>query len=168
MPPETGVTAVAHVIQLAVAPVFLLLCLGSILMVMTNRLGRIVDRARAIEREAERAPAEARAAIEMRTLSHRGTLISRSISLCTLTALLLCGVIVVLFVGAFLHRDTSTFAAWLFVAGMLAFVAGLLLFLREVLAATAWLRIGLRHSTAPPVVADATRSRRSARATAST
>lgn len=122
----------------SVAPVFLLLGIGAMLTVMTNRLGRIVDRARVIQRDSAGEHDASRAAIEMRTLSRRGTLISRSISLCTLTALLICAVIVVLFVGAFLNRDTSTMAAWLFVAGMIAFFAGLLLFLREVLAATAW------------------------------
>lgn len=142
---ESGVTAVAHVIQLSVAPVFLLLGIGAMLTVMTNRLGRIVDRARVIQAIAGDPHADPHADIEMQTLSRRGTLISRSISLCTLTALAICGVIVVLFVGAFLQRDTSPVAAWLFVAGMIAFFVGLLLFLREVLAATAWLRIGLRQ-----------------------
>lgn len=142
---ESGVTAVAHVIQLSVAPVFLLLGIGAMLTVMTNRLGRIVDRARVIQGKSGAERGDAHAEIEMQTHSRRGTLISRSISLCTLTALLICGVIVVLFVGAFLRRDTSPVAAWLFVAGMIAFFVGLLLFLREVLAATAWLRIGLRR-----------------------
>lgn len=40
---------VAHAIQLAVAPVFLLSGIGAMLVVMTNRLGRIIDRARVIE-----------------------------------------------------------------------------------------------------------------------
>ena len=41
--------AVAHAIQLAVAPVFLLSAIGAILAVMTNRLSRIIDRARILE-----------------------------------------------------------------------------------------------------------------------
>jgi len=48
---DTGVTAVAHVIQLAVAPVFLLSGIGAMLAVMTNRLSRIVDRARVLEKD---------------------------------------------------------------------------------------------------------------------
>lgn len=147
---ESGVTAVAHVIQLSVAPVFLLLGIGAMLTVMTNRLGRIVDRARLIQGETRDPIVRGHTAFEMQTLARRGTLISRSISLCTLTALLICAVIVVLFVGAFLQRDTATAAAWLFVAGMIAFFAGLLLFLREVLVATSWLRIGLRQPDALP------------------
>ena len=38
--------SVVHVIQLAVAPVFLLSGVGVILTVLTNRLARIIDRAR--------------------------------------------------------------------------------------------------------------------------
>ena len=49
MLPESPIETIAHVIQLAVAPVFLLTGIGGMLSVMTNRLGRIVDRARALE-----------------------------------------------------------------------------------------------------------------------
>jgi hypothetical protein len=47
---EFSDVAVAHAIQLAVAPVFLLSGIGAILAVMTNRLGRIIDRARVLEK----------------------------------------------------------------------------------------------------------------------
>ena len=49
MPEASQIAAVAHVIQLAVAPVFLLSGIGAMLVVMTNRLARVVDRARALE-----------------------------------------------------------------------------------------------------------------------
>lgn len=49
MPPESGLTEIAHVIQLAVAPVFLLTGVAGILSVLTNRLARIIDRARVLE-----------------------------------------------------------------------------------------------------------------------
>lgn len=43
------VSIIAHAIQLAVAPVFLLTGIGALLSVMTNRLGRVIDRARRVE-----------------------------------------------------------------------------------------------------------------------
>jgi len=46
---EFSDVTVAHAIQLAVAPVFLLSGIGAILVVITNRLGRIIDRARVLE-----------------------------------------------------------------------------------------------------------------------
>src|SRR6267154_168567 len=62
MPPETQISAIAHVIQLAIAPVFLISGVATLLSVLANRLGRIVDRARVLETklelsdEAKRAP----------------------------------------------------------------------------------------------------------------
>jgi hypothetical protein len=55
---EFSDVAVAHAIQLAVAPVFLLSGIGAILAVMTNRLGRIIDRARVLEVRLDNASAE--------------------------------------------------------------------------------------------------------------
>jgi hypothetical protein len=143
MPQDNGISTVAHVIQLSVAPVFLLSGIGAMIAVMTNRLGRIVDRARVLEGKLPTDPALAEAAHqELLTLSQRARETGHAITLCTVTALLVCGVIVLLFLGAFLKFDASIPAAVLFVAAMLAFMAGLVLFVREVMVATATLRIG--------------------------
>jgi hypothetical protein len=142
----SDVSAVAHVIQLAVAPVFLLTGIGAILAVMTNRLGRIIDRARVLEARLEGASPKTLATLraDLATLSLRAKLIGRAITLCTTTALLVCTVIAILFLSAFLHFDASIPVALLFVAAMLAFFLGLLWFLREIFVATASLRIGPR------------------------
>ena len=74
---EFSDVAIAHAIQLAVAPVFLLSGIGAILMVVTNRLGRIIDRARVLEDRLNSASQEARAALhaDLATLSRRAKLI---------------------------------------------------------------------------------------------
>ena len=138
--------AVAHAIQLAVAPVFLRSGIGAILMVMTNRLGRIIDRARVLEERLDNASTELHPALrtDLTTLSRRAKLISCAITLCTATALLVCTVIAVLFLSAFLGFDLSIPLALLFIAAMLAFFLGLLWFLREIYVATVNLRIGPR------------------------
>jgi hypothetical protein len=143
----TNVSAVAHVIQLSVAPVFLLTGVGAILAVMTNRLGRIIDRARVLEGRLDGAPADLAAAIDadLQTLAHRARLIGPAITLCTVTALLICMVIAVLFLSAFLRFDASVAVALLFVASMVAFFLGLLWFLREIFVATRNLRIASRR-----------------------
>jgi hypothetical protein len=79
---------------------------------------------------------------ELTTLARRARHISHAIILCTVTALLVCAVIATLFVGAFGGFDASVPVALLFVAAMIAFIAGLLFFLREISIATARLRIG--------------------------
>jgi len=143
MEQDSGITAIAHVIQLSVAPVFLLSGIGAMLAVMTNRLARVIDCARALETQAAANPADP-AAIErqLTTLARRAKLVSWSITLCTITALLVCAVIAMLFMGAFLRFDASVPVALLFVAAMVAFFLGLLSFLREIFLATANLRIG--------------------------
>lgn len=144
MLPVTDIHSVAHAIQLAVAPVFLLTGIGALLTVMTNRLGRVIDRARVLEQKLETAQGNEAEALKkhLRTLAYRARLIGRSINLCTTTALLVCTVIALLFVGVFLELDPSMPVALLFIIAMASLVAGLLWFLREIFVATASLHIG--------------------------
>jgi uncharacterized protein DUF2721 len=141
---ETATVTVAHAIQSSVAPVFLLSGIGAMLAVMTNRLARIVDRARGFEARLGSATQHetARLHSDLATLSRRATLINRAITLCTITALLVCAVVITLFVGVFLRFETSPLVALFFVGGMSSFFAGLLFFLREIFLATRNLRIG--------------------------
>jgi hypothetical protein len=137
-------TEIGHVIQLAVAPVFLLSGVGAMLGVLTNRLGRIIDRGRLLEAGLPVA-AQASAPLmhsELAVLSERARLINWAISLCTVCALLICGVIVSLFLGPFLQLDLSALVAWVFIAAMVALCSALVSFLREIFVATRHLRIG--------------------------
>ena len=141
--PDAGISAVAHAIQLAVAPVFLLSGVGALLAVLTSRLARVIDRSRALDTQLATASPDATAVRgQLQTLSRRAKLISRAIALCTITALLVCAVIATLFLGAFARFDVSVPVALLFVAAMIALFVGLLAFLREIFLATANLRIG--------------------------
>ncbi len=146
MEQQTALATVGHVIQLSVAPVFLLSGIGAMLAVMTNRLARVVDRARAVEaRLAGEAPGDlASSHGHLRIFSRRAKFINLAITFCTITALLVCAVIATLFVGAFLQFDASIPVAVLFVGAMSTFFVGLLCFLREIFIATANLRIGPR------------------------
>jgi Protein of unknown function (DUF2721) len=141
---DSQVAVIGHVIQLAVAPVFLLSGVSGLLIVLTNRLARIIDRARVLE---ERLPATAELAqpgihAELKLLSFRARLINRSVSLCTTCALLICAVIAALFVGAFLDSDVTVLISLIFIGAMLALFVALLSFLREIYIATRNLRIG--------------------------
>lgn len=136
MPTEFSITSVAHVIQLAVAPVFLLTGVGTVLNVMTTRLTRIIDRFRTLERTYTNADEAMSRQAEMKILAHRERVIYRAISLCTISALLICVVIVTLFVGSVMGVQLTTAIALLFIAAMLALIGGFLSLLREIYIAT--------------------------------
>lgn len=143
MPPEPAISVIANVIQLAVAPVFLLTGIGAMLGVMTTRLSRVIDRARVVDGLVQADPLVApEYQPEMTLLCRRWRLIGLSIGLCTASALLIAGVIAILFLGAFLGFDASVPVALLFIGAMFSLIAALLLFLREVYLASAGLNLG--------------------------
>jgi signal transduction histidine kinase len=139
MQSATDVTTVAHVIQLAVAPVFLLTGVGAILNVITNRLARIVDRFRVLSNTVQKQHAQQE---EIAMLSRRARWVHWAISLCTMSALFICIVIVALFVGSEISMDPSQAVSLLFISAMLTLIFGLLCLLREVFLATG--SIGIR------------------------
>jgi hypothetical protein len=140
----SDIAAVSHVVQLAVAPVFLLSAISAMLTVLTNRLGRIIDRAHILDAKLENTPTDLVAELhaELIILSRRAKYTSRAITLCTITALLVCAVIAILFLGNFFQFSIAIPIALLFVAAMLLLVVAFLTFLREIFIATANFRIG--------------------------
>ena len=144
MEAELHVAAIAHVIQAAVAPVFLLAGVSGLLSVLTNRLGRIIDRARIIEDQlkASSGGTNEEARQRLHTFSQRARLVNASISLCTACASMVCLVIMALFAGAFVNLDLSRLIALLFIAAMISLFTALVCFLREIRIATRHLRIG--------------------------
>ncbi len=139
-----GTLDIAHAIQLAVAPVFLLSAVGVTMTVLTNRLGRIIDRARLLEGLpcTEKSPLPKESQEELQSLFSRAQLIQRAITLSTACALLISLVITSLFVSFALGRDLSWLIMILFIAGLGAFIAALLIFLLEIRSAMASLRFG--------------------------
>ncbi len=138
------IASIAHVIQLSVAPVFLLTGIAGLLNVLTGRLARVIDRARVLERQllvdsADQAPATHD---RLRTLAVRARWINIAISLCVTSAIFVAAVVMVLFAGAFWGSDVSGFVAGLFIAAMCALIGGLVFFMREIYLATSSLRIG--------------------------
>jgi len=128
---------IAHVIQLSIAPVFLLTAIGTLLGVLSSRLARIVDRGRALnERAPEMSETQRKAAKEeFELLLRRRRLVHGAITTGTIAALLVCLLIASAFVGALIGWNFSYLLAALFILVMAAFVATLLQFLREVLLA---------------------------------
>jgi len=138
---DTGI--IAHAIQLAIAPVFLLTGVAGLLGVMANRLARVIDRARQFEDKWTTFDEATREIVrlEMGHLARRFHLASWAINFCTAAALIVCLVIVTLFVEEFFSRNLKWIAGALFVVAMLSLIGGLTCFLREVYLATHTVRI---------------------------
>lgn len=137
---------IGTIIQLAIAPVFLLTGVGSNLLVLTNRLARIIDRSRVLEDRLDNAPGSRglEYLAEIKILYRRAHLINRAITLSTSCALLVCVVIAALFVGGALRLDLTTLIAMLFVFAMLALIGSFIYLLREIFIATGTMT--MRHA----------------------
>jgi hypothetical protein len=146
MEPIATIKALASVIQLAVAPVFLLAGIAGLLNVLSTRLARIVDRARVVERRIPLAKSDEQRQLlhgETSTLWTRIALINWAIRLCVSSALIVCVVIVALFVGDFVAVNIAALVAILFVVAMLLIIVGLVFLLREISVATKNMRAGM-------------------------
>jgi uncharacterized protein DUF2721 len=130
VPPET-VTDVTKAIQLSLAPVFLLSGIAGLLNVMSGRLARIVDRVRALT-ERPKDMARPQPHPELHRLERRRHLTRVAITACTIAALLLCITIATLFLEVMFHATLKWLIGGLFTAAMLALIASLSYFLREV------------------------------------
>jgi hypothetical protein len=148
---ETHISDITHVIQLAVAPVFLLTAIGTLITALNNRLGRVIDRRRVLR---ERLPggtahparsstahvrddATTEIHAELRRLARRARLIYFSILAAVTSALLVCLVVASAFLGALLTVELARLVAVLFILAMGALIVCLGLFLREVYLAVA-------------------------------
>lgn len=140
---QTAASAIAHQIELAVAPVFLLAGIGALLNVMAQRLARVVERGRSLEQDFAGLDEENRrlAGAELEILDRRMTLVNLAITACTAAALLVCVLVASLFVADMADFVLARPIAWMFVAAMGLLILGLSLFLWEVRLAMSALRI---------------------------
>ena len=150
------ISNLAHTIQLAIAPIFMLTGIGALLNTMNVRLVRVVDRRRVIQRSLQhvapgRTPhtlvttgqiADHEAPInrqqiealqsERAALARRGTLIYSAILAEVCSAFLICLVIMSAFISSIAQVDVSSFIAILFILSMSCTVIGLAFFFGEV------------------------------------
>jgi len=140
---EIRLGEIGHIIQLAIAPVFLLTGVGTNLLVLTNRLARIIDRSRVLEEKLEDGtsvpPAWEEGLGEVDVLYRRARMINRAITLSTICALLICLVVAALFVGDALNLHFGTVIAALFVLAMVALTSSFIYLLREIFLATGFM-----------------------------
>ena len=139
---------ITHVIQLAIAPVFLLTAIAGFINALLGRLARAIDRRRSLEEllPAYQGETATRAHMEdeLAILGRRIRLILWSIGLAVVSALLICLLIGVAFVGAYVAANLARALALLFVGSILALTFCLLLFFREVMLAARSVRRNIR------------------------
>ena len=125
---------VTHVIQLAIAPVFLLTAVGTMLGVLVSRLSRAVDRRRVLVSVLPGLNALLAGEVhrELDYVERRVRLIYTSIFLAVATALLICLLIALAFLDALIASDLAQTIAILFMLAMVALIGSLALFMREV------------------------------------
>jgi Na+/melibiose symporter-like transporter len=131
--------AVSHGIQLSVAPVFLLTAVSGMIGAVANRLARIIDRARLLERSIQSLtdePEHAKIFKELAELRRRGLLANCSIALLTLCAVCIGLTIIVLFLGETLNFQGLRISIVSFLAGVVCFLLALVCFLVETWIAT--------------------------------
>ena len=129
---ELPIADITHVIQLSLAPAFLLVAIGNLIMILTNRLGRTIDRRRVLLNRPTEIQNNPEIVNEIISLNHRRILIYFAILFAVIGALLVCLVIAGAFIGAMLNVRLAEIVAGLFVLTMLFLIVAWTLFLREI------------------------------------
>ncbi len=132
--------SIPQLVQLSIAPVFLLTSVAAFLAVLTNRLSRIIDRARNLQELIDVKYCD-KSEHELQTLFKRMRLINWSISLFTASALLICVMIAFLFVGNLMAVNKSLVIVSLFISTMACLIVGLLFLQAEIYLAIRTMRL---------------------------
>lgn len=149
--PDLSVSAVADIVRIALAPVFLLSGIGAFVNVLASRLSRIVDRSRQVEPKllASRGAEHDRWISELKILDRRMRLINWATGLSVTSAILTCLVVILLFAANLVRTRLGSEIAWLFIASMLTIGTGFGAFLVETTIAARAVRVRselLRHT----------------------
>jgi len=134
---------IAQTIQLALAPVFVLVAIGNLMNILSTRLGRIVDRSRVLQhKHGETTGAEHDALVdEIRLIDRRIVMVGHAITLLVVSGLVVGLTVALLFVEEFANFDLQAVAAGTFLIAIALLMAALLLFLQETRLSAASLRI---------------------------
>jgi hypothetical protein len=132
--PVISVSELIPLLQIAIGPVILVSGVGLLLLTMTNRLGRVVDRSRILSHELREAPIADRDRVlgQLSILSRRARLIQRAITLASISVLLAAILVIVLFLTAVLRLESAWLISALFIACMVSLIGSLVEFIRDV------------------------------------
>ena len=122
------------ILQMAVGPVILISGVGLLLLSMTNRLGRVIDRSRLLAEALRKAEAQERSRFEaqLQVLSRRARFVRLAIILAALSVLLAAVLIIALFLAALLQWEIGIFVAILFVGCMTSLIGSVIVFIGDI------------------------------------
>jgi len=132
-------------LQAAVSPVILISGVGLLLLSMTNRLGRVIDRARNLTdaiRAAESSQ-QPRLTAQLRILARRARSVRLAITLATISVLLAATLVIAIFIGALAQTSFAGLGATLFITCLTALVGSLVFFLQDINLSVAALKLEL-------------------------
>ncbi len=127
-------TELIPVLQISISPVILISGIGLILLSMTNRFGRVIDRSRLLNQDLRGTSGSDRITIlaELKILSRRGRVVRACIALATLSVLLAALLIISLFLGAVFELAIGMVLAAVFILCMICLIFSLLFFLWDI------------------------------------
>jgi hypothetical protein len=129
-----SITELIPTLQLAIGPVILISGVGLILLSMTNRFGRVIDRSRILTEDLRRAPRAVRPKVlaQLRILASRARIIRVEIALAAMSVLLAAILVISLFLGALLQIGMATLIVGLFILCMLSLIVSLGMFMSDI------------------------------------
>lgn len=142
----TSFKELVPILQLAIGPVILISGVGLLLLTLTNRFGRMLDRARLLNREVGSNEAEA-AGIrrQIQILHRRAEILRLSITLGSVTVLLVAVLILILFVGALWKLELGWLVVAIFCVSQVALIGSMLAFIRDMNLSLEAFRLELRR-----------------------
>jgi uncharacterized protein DUF2721 len=137
------------VLQIAIGPVILISGIGLLLLSMTNRFGRVIDRTRSLVQERELVVTKPTAEKEIKVLLKRAHILRTAIALSVVSVLLASLLIIVLFISAILQLALAGVITALFITCMLCLISALILFIADINLSLTALKLEIRDQSAP-------------------
>ena len=144
-----SVSELIPVLQTAIGPMILISGIGLLLLTMTNRLGRTIDRSRLLDAKLPTMEGPSRALIQeqLRILWKRARSIRTAIAFASMSALAASFLIIVLFFTALWQVETAWLIVTLFVFCMVCLIASLMIFIYDINQSLAALKLELRDTS---------------------
>jgi hypothetical protein len=142
---NTSLTQLVPILQLAIGPVILISGVGLLLLTLTNRFGRLLDRSRLLNREAPRSELTEAVRAQIEILHRRATILRLSIILGAITVLLVAVLILVLFVAAVWQLEAGWLIVAIFCVSQISLIGSMLAFIRDMNLSLAAVRLELQR-----------------------
>jgi hypothetical protein len=142
---STSLAQLIPILQLAIGPVILISGVGLLLLTLTNRFGRLLDRSRALHRDPTPPAMAADVRAQIDILHRRATILRLSIILGAITVLLVAVLILVLFVTALFQIEAGWLIVAIFCVSQLSLIGSMLTFIHDMNLSLAAVRLEIKN-----------------------